>query len=203
MKVIAQKRCPICGKRKATSEFYRDKNRLDGFWVYCKSCEIKRRRKQYVIHSEQQKEYARNQRAVHPKQIRERVKRWQTTYPERANESARRWRTAHPKQMKKSLRKWQVAHPEKIAEYHNSRRAHKVNAEGNGVTAEQWHNMKEDYNHICVYCAQKKPLIMEHVVPLSRGGRHDIDNVIPACGSCNSKKHNSSLLMFLYRRTLY
>jgi hypothetical protein len=30
---------------------------------------------------------------------------------------------------------------------------------------------------------------MDHRIPLSRGGRHEIDNVIPACKPCNSRKH--------------
>jgi 5-methylcytosine-specific restriction endonuclease McrA len=30
---------------------------------------------------------------------------------------------------------------------------------------------------------------MDHRLPLARGGRHEIENVIPACKSCNSRKH--------------
>jgi len=29
---------------------------------------------------------------------------------------------------------------------------------------------------------------MDHVVPLIRGGRHSVGNIIPACRSCNSSK---------------
>ena len=29
---------------------------------------------------------------------------------------------------------------------------------------------------------------IDHVVPLSRGGKHEIENLLPACRSCNSSK---------------
>jgi len=44
---------------------------------------------------------------------------------------------------------------------------------------------------LCHYCGQKvgrKNLTMDHVVPLSRGGRSRKGNIVPACKSCNNKK---------------
>ncbi len=43
----------------------------------------------------------------------------------------------------------------------------------------------------CHYCEKKtayKHLTMDHLVPLSRGGRSTKDNLVPCCKSCNSKK---------------
>ena len=42
---------------------------------------------------------------------------------------------------------------------------------------------------VCRYCGKSQPLTMDHRVPLSRGGRHEIANLIPACKPCNSRKH--------------
>jgi 5-methylcytosine-specific restriction endonuclease McrA len=44
---------------------------------------------------------------------------------------------------------------------------------------------------ICRYCGQKvspKKLTMDHIVPISRGGRTTRNNVAPACKECNTKK---------------
>lgn len=45
------------------------------------------------------------------------------------------------------------------------------------------------FEYTCAYCDRKGvKLTLDHVVPLSRGGRHCIANIVPACESCNQKK---------------
>jgi 5-methylcytosine-specific restriction endonuclease McrA len=44
---------------------------------------------------------------------------------------------------------------------------------------------------ICHYCRKKFPpeeLTMDHVVPVSRGGRSNKGNIVPCCRQCNSDK---------------
>ena len=46
----------------------------------------------------------------------------------------------------------------------------------------------------CWYCGEKvgfKNLTMDHIIPLSRGGRSTKDNLVPCCKNCNTKKKNS------------
>ena len=43
----------------------------------------------------------------------------------------------------------------------------------------------------CYYCSRQfksKELTMDHVVPLSRGGRSTKDNLVASCKECNNKK---------------
>src|SRR4030095_2502343 len=47
--------------------------------------------------------------------------------------------------------------------------------------------------HICAYCGAHMPeseLTVEHISPVSRGGRHEWTNVVTACRSCNTRKRN-------------
>lgn len=44
---------------------------------------------------------------------------------------------------------------------------------------------------ICHYCKKKfKPeeLTMDHIVPISRGGKSTKGNIVPCCKDCNNKK---------------
>ncbi len=44
---------------------------------------------------------------------------------------------------------------------------------------------------ICYYCNEKvgsKNLTMDHIIPLSRGGKSIKENIVPACKECNNKK---------------
>lgn len=43
----------------------------------------------------------------------------------------------------------------------------------------------------CYYCGKKtayKNLTMDHVLPLTRGGKSTKDNLVPCCKSCNTTK---------------
>jgi 5-methylcytosine-specific restriction endonuclease McrA len=47
--------------------------------------------------------------------------------------------------------------------------------------------------HICAYCGghfAQDHLTIEHIIPLSRGGRHHWMNVVTACRGCNHRKGN-------------
>ena len=44
---------------------------------------------------------------------------------------------------------------------------------------------------VCYYCNQnvgRSGLTMDHIVPLSRGGKSKKGNLVPACKECNNKK---------------
>lgn len=44
---------------------------------------------------------------------------------------------------------------------------------------------------LCHYCGRKFPvkkLTMDHIIPLSRGGRSDKGNLVPCCKECNTAK---------------
>ena len=40
----------------------------------------------------------------------------------------------------------------------------------------------------CQYCGSKKELTFDHLLPRSKGGKTDWDNVVTACSNCNVKK---------------
>ena len=55
----------------------------------------------------------------------------------------------------------------------------------------------------CAYCgASGVPLQKDCVLPISRGGRYTVTNVVPACGSCNASKCNDEVTGWLRRKRL-
>lgn len=50
---------------------------------------------------------------------------------------------------------------------------------------------RDDYT--CHYCGERgKQLECDHVVPVSRGGSHDPDNLVTACKPCNQSKRDKT-----------
>jgi 5-methylcytosine-specific restriction endonuclease McrA len=62
------------------------------------------------------------------------------------------------------------------------------------VTDRDWRSLLRQYRNCCAYCGKSRALTMDHVIPLSRGGRHTVGNVVPACGPCNGSKFNKLLV---------
>lgn len=70
------------------------------------------------------------------------------------------------------------------------RRARMMEIEGSW-TSEEWEALKARYNYTCLRCDRREPeikLSLDHVVPVSKGGKNTIDNAQPLCRSCNSRK---------------
>lgn len=83
-----------------------------------------------------------------------------------------------------------IATPERKRWHNANRRAARLGS-GGSHTEDEWENLKEEYGYACLRCGKAEPEIMltrDHIVPISRGGRDDIQNIQPLCRSCNGSK---------------
>jgi 5-methylcytosine-specific restriction endonuclease McrA len=59
---------------------------------------------------------------------------------------------------------------------------------GTGFTVIEWEQLVSAYNGRCAYCGDRTRLEADHRTPVARGGANTIDNIVPACPSCNRRK---------------
>jgi hypothetical protein len=72
----------------------------------------------------------------------------------------------------------------------------------NDLTTDEWAAIKDAWNG-CAYCgATGRALQRDCVMAISRGGRYTVDNVVPACASCNTSKCNEEVTTWLRRKRL-
>ena len=82
------------------------------------------------------------------------------------------------------------------------RRKRRMDRVEHDLTAEQWSALQEAWSG-CAYCgAVGKPLQRDCVLALSLGGRYTLENIVPACGSCNTSKCNDEVTGWLRRKRL-
>ena len=82
------------------------------------------------------------------------------------------------------------------------RRKRRLDNVVNDLTDEQWAAIKQAWRG-CAYCgATGTALQRDCVMAISRGGRYTVDNVVPACASCNASKCNDEVTAWMRRKRL-
>jgi len=172
------KTCYECQIPQMLSAFNRNKNSTDGRRSQCRACQKKESVRYHASHKQQARDYY----IAHRETIIARSARSQAM---------------NPKAAKARKKKWASLHPEVHRAKEVRRRANKRNAPLNDLTAEQFAEIQAAYNFRCVYCPpncwrcahKRHKLTIDHITPLIAGGSNTVHNIVPACLSCNVKKH--------------
>lgn len=179
--VYTHKSCSKCRQVKDVSEFQKEKRKECGVgWRYRSWCKLcirplnteyarKRRRARGIL-----------EKKAAPEPVRKRKRRLisRKSYYKHLNKNLHR------------VREWRKKNQEKLWLMEKRRRALKRNASGSHTFLE-WQSLVREYGHMCPYCQRKEPeirLTEDHIVPLSKGGTDNIDNIQPLCLSCNCSK---------------
>lgn len=166
------KKCAECKKELPTLKFgTRMKRGVLVLHVACKPCMLERYRK-----------WARTRRKNHPERERLAIK-----------EASAKRRREDPERKRRECREWYSANLERARissrRSENNRRALKKNAFIESIDPDA---VFDRANGICGICkspvSKSKPWHVDHIVPLSLGGKHAYNNVQLAHPSCNLSK---------------
>lgn len=194
MKKPKEKKCASCKIVKASSHFCENLLSLDGLFGFCNQCMANRMKKwlerpgNEARYKTAAKRYRMSIRGIKTRRARDKRRRQlphvQAYY--RAYQTSprmKKWRQQyHQSEQGKAARQRAKA----------NRRA-KEAAMVNTLTAAEWKQLQEEHNHCCFYCGvefdgEKYKATRDHLIPIAKGGDNTKENVVPACGSCNSRK---------------
>lgn len=192
---MVEKFCNKCKTWKPVSEFYKQRDKPDGYASRCKLCNHAKNREWRDKHIEEQRERVRKWQKENPDKIRA----WQKANRDKVIRAVRKWRIGNPEKVCKNLLNWIGNNKERWLELgrmgSKNYKARKKGSKGK-YTIEEWQELKEFYNHTCLCCGRKEPEIKlepDHIVPLIDHGSNTIDNIQPLCRSCNAKKNKKTI----------
>ena len=194
------RKCTKCGVEKPLTEFHKQARGLYGVRSQCKACVAAAQRtcrcgapaKNHGKCSDCNQAYMTQYRST--ERGRERLN-------EGSRKSYRRKQEREPGAAARATAAWRAKNPEaqKLVSraYVARRRARKMGAQAEAFTTQ------ELYDHwaahelwACTYCGAPWEH-MDHFVPLTRGGAHSLDNLVPACAACNLAKSDKCPAAFL------
>lgn len=173
--------CKICDQYKYPNEYY---PAADGFQrKTCRDCSEQRWNKSY-----------KRKTTTHPNEkkslfgfLSRSAQRllWHDGHKEQDRETDKKYRDSEKGKAKRA--EWNDNHRDKLRLKVSKRRARLADVD-DGFTIEDWNKTLETFGNKCVYCESRDTPTIDHWIPLARGGRHHIGNIVPACKSCNYKK---------------
>ena len=166
------RKCKKCKVNKVIENFYKNKNVPSGYVFQCKDC-VRQYGSVY---------YNKNKKSISLK-----ISEYKKKNRERFNELSRIWAKNNPEKRKIARKKWKDKNRELVNHYEKARQNRLAGASGSH-TLNQWLELVEQYKRMCAYCNCVKKLTKDHVIPVSKGGTDNIENIVPACVSCNSRK---------------
>jgi len=200
------KRCTKCGEYKELTDFYK-RNNGKYYRSSCKECEIAAARKWNCENAERTKQNRHELYIKNKKQENESSRKWKQENKERVIESkllwyynnrdkailsSREYRRKDNEAVKQRTAKWFRENKNKACEYVRRRDALKMENRVGVVCYDEILRRDCGICHICGKPVMSK-LHFDHIVPLSRGGMHSMDNIAVSHSKCNLRKNNKLL----------
>ena len=166
------KKCSVCKEFVFVEDFYRCSENKDGLQGRCKSCATDTVYKKYNS-SKKAKDTGERYRNS------EKGLAWRSNYVE-SDKGA--FAVLRASQNYRHSLKGKKQYEERDKRYRNNKK------EGT-LTVAEWHRCLEFFNG-CAYCGSTQNICQDHFFPLNSGGTYTLDNILPACKSCNSRKQD-------------
>jgi hypothetical protein len=204
--------CSNCKELKTLDCFSKDKAKKDGFVHKCKKCcskyyfankekvreariqyrldNVDRTKERYLANIDRIKE---NKKEYYLANI-DKIKK----YRKENAHIRRQWNLANAEKIKEQQRQYNLANPEIRKNADNRRRTKKLS---NGVYEISKKELKRIYSSPCFYCGSTNSIHADHIIPISKGGRHSIGNLLPACAKCNMSKGSRLLVEWRGRKS--
>jgi 5-methylcytosine-specific restriction endonuclease McrA len=192
------KTCATCSVSKPLDAFYRRARSKDGRDTRCRDCEKVRLARWAQDNPDRTREA--QQRYNRTEKSREKCRRWRENNPERAREVLAAYKERNPDAIREAGRRHYYKDLDASrAAVRNRISRRRARMRDNGVFAVTTKDVRRILAMPCAYCGSTDEPTLDHVIPISRGGRHSVGNLQCLCAHCNFTKHDKLTVEFRYR----
>jgi len=198
--------CPKCKEIKKRNAFGNNRSKKNGVENRCKLCRKLHDKEWYLKNREKSlassASYYKNNKGkkkIYNKKYKEKnkdkIKVYRSGYRKKNKEAetaySAEWYRNNKERVRLYCKEYRRKNPERVKANWKRRQKQRLSVVGN-FTKKEFIYLCSEYGNICLRCKSKKKLTIDHVIPISKGGTNNIDNIQPLCGSCNSIKHTKN-----------
>lgn len=176
---ITDRKCCVCHVVKPIDSFGPHKKNPSGRQYECRQC-VNEKVKRYM--AQKGEEYKQKKREYDKARV--------ARLKDKLAEQSKIRYEKNRKEIMERVKDWQESNPEKSKaikqNYKHKRRAQ----EAAGASYSELLAWKKAQPKVCHWCDCdcSKDVVIDHYYPLSKGGKHEISNLVISCRSCNARK---------------
>lgn len=218
------KKCSKCEEEKpqAAEHFRYRLDKRDGkhYWnSTCRECERKATRLYQQKNKKKKQAYMKEYRSKNAEKIKASKKQYRIENAEKEKATQKKYRQQKQdkiavynkeyywknkqKEIERNVKYRRTDRGRVISKLIKYRRKKRLDSVPDVLTPGQWQECLVYFKNRCAYCGKKEVMTQDHFVPTVKGGPYSKCNILPACGSCNSRKRTIDFFKWYPKQEFY
>ena len=202
--MLTTKQCTKCNITKTISEFYKQSNSPTGSKPQCKNCEKKYIKEYYQKNKDEMINYGKKHYADNKELRKEKAKHYYQENKENIDKKYKKYYQKNKDEIACRTKKYQQSERGKLVYVNNTHKRRMIlKCVSDGTLPDliqtpltlELQEILNLQNNKCFYCQCKISHVvgnihLDHIIQVSKGGTHSLDNIQWLCATCNLSKHN-------------
>ena len=185
--------CSKCGREIPVEQCGKDKRNKDGLKSVCRECENIITKQYYQEHKEERQQYRQQYDEEHKEKILQQHKQYGQEHKEEIKQRQQQY--------------YQTPQGQIVRFNNNNKRRKREEEQGAGINKEQWLEMMQFFDWKCAYSGvlvnTKNNRSIDHIIPIVKGGEHEVWNCVPMDKNLNRSKKDKDMMEWYTAQDFY
>lgn len=204
--------CFKCGRELPVEQFGKDNRSKDGLYSWCKECKSKYDKQYneqyYQTNKQYYQQYNQQYNNNHKQQRQQYNKQYNNNHKQEIAQYNKYYYENNKQKEQQRHKQYHQTPQGQVVRFNGYvKRRKREEEQGAGITKEQWLEMMNYFDWKCAYSGilvnTKNNRSIDHIVPLVKGGEHEVWNLVPMDRSLNTSKKDKDMMEWYTAQEFY